>query len=102
MIWTELRSRFSANRLMVICPAMLRDKWQSELEIRLVKKHTKARKLGSTYLLAKNYHRLAVAYGLSHTADDRKRVMRPRQMKDIVPHVSTKNYTNNYIGSEMM
>jgi superfamily II DNA or RNA helicase len=34
LIWTELRSRFSANRLMVICPAMLRDKWQSELESR--------------------------------------------------------------------
>jgi SNF2 family DNA or RNA helicase len=34
LIWTELRSRFSASRLMVICPAMLRDKWQSELKTR--------------------------------------------------------------------
>lgn len=34
LIWTELRSRFCANRLMIICPAMLRDKWQSELESR--------------------------------------------------------------------
>ena len=34
LIWTELRSRFGAKRLMVICPAMLRDKWQIELENR--------------------------------------------------------------------
>lgn len=34
LIWTELRSRFDAKRLMVICPAMLRDKWNEELENR--------------------------------------------------------------------
>lgn len=34
LIWTELRSRFGASRLMVICPAMLREKWQFELENR--------------------------------------------------------------------
>jgi superfamily II DNA or RNA helicase len=34
LIWTELRSRFGAKRLMVVCPAMLRDKWQFELENR--------------------------------------------------------------------
>jgi hypothetical protein len=53
-------------------------------------------------LLEKNYHRLAVAYGLSHTADDIGRVIPPRQMKDIAPYVSTRDYTENYIGSEMM
>lgn len=31
LIWTELRSRFDLQRLLVICPAMLRDKWSSEL-----------------------------------------------------------------------
>lgn len=34
LIWTELRSRFDAKRLMVICPAMLRDKWSDELSTR--------------------------------------------------------------------
>lgn len=31
LIWTELRSRFDTRRLMVLCPAMLRDKWKNEL-----------------------------------------------------------------------
>lgn len=31
LIWTELRARYEARRLLVICPAMLRDKWQREL-----------------------------------------------------------------------
>lgn len=31
LIWTELRARMDANRLLVICPAVLRDKWRSEL-----------------------------------------------------------------------
>ena len=31
LIWTELRARFHSKRLLVICPAMLRDKWQQEL-----------------------------------------------------------------------
>jgi len=34
LIWTELRSRFDAQRLLVVCPAMLRDKWQMELRER--------------------------------------------------------------------
>jgi len=34
LIWTELRSRFDVRRLMVLCPAMLRDKWQLELSNR--------------------------------------------------------------------
>jgi superfamily II DNA or RNA helicase len=32
LIWTELRSRFDFRRLMVLCPAMLREKWQFELK----------------------------------------------------------------------
>ncbi len=31
LIWTELRSRIDAKRLMIICPAMLREKWKMEL-----------------------------------------------------------------------
>ena len=31
LIWTELRAREDARRLLVICPAMLRDKWLDEL-----------------------------------------------------------------------
>jgi hypothetical protein len=31
LIWTELRSRDDARRLLVLCPAMLRMKWQREL-----------------------------------------------------------------------
>jgi SNF2 family DNA or RNA helicase len=34
LIWTELRARVDARRLLVICPAMLREKWQDELKIR--------------------------------------------------------------------
>lgn len=32
LIWTEIRSRYDYRRLVVICPAMLRDKWKMELE----------------------------------------------------------------------
>lgn len=31
LIWTELRARFDMRRLLVVCPAMLREKWQDEL-----------------------------------------------------------------------
>lgn len=34
LIWTELRSRFDARRLLVLCPAVLREKWQFELSTR--------------------------------------------------------------------
>ena len=34
LIWTELRSRFDFRRLMVVCPAMLREKWRRELSYR--------------------------------------------------------------------
>ena len=32
LIWTELRARYNARRLVVVCPAMLRPKWCFELE----------------------------------------------------------------------
>ena len=32
LIWTELRARYDARRLLVVCPAMLRDKWVLELD----------------------------------------------------------------------
>src|ERR1035437_7596817 len=31
LIWTELRARQDARRLLVVCPAMLREKWKLEL-----------------------------------------------------------------------
>ena len=34
LVWTELRSRFDLQRLLMICPAMLRDKWKRELQRR--------------------------------------------------------------------
>ena len=34
LIWTELKSRFDLRRLMILCPAMLREKWQYELRYR--------------------------------------------------------------------
>jgi SNF2 family DNA or RNA helicase len=34
LIWTELRARFDARRLMIVCPAMLREKWKDELSNR--------------------------------------------------------------------
>jgi superfamily II DNA or RNA helicase len=34
LIWTELRAREDAKRLLVLCPAMLCEKWQAELEDR--------------------------------------------------------------------
>jgi len=34
LIWTELRARYDARRLLVVCPAMLQEKWCSELNNR--------------------------------------------------------------------
>ncbi len=34
LIWTELRARAAARRLLVVCPAMLREKWRDELKSR--------------------------------------------------------------------
>lgn len=34
LIWTELRARQDARRLLVVCPAMLREKWVNELHNR--------------------------------------------------------------------
>ena len=34
LIWTELRARFDARRLLVVCPAMLCEKWKRELAAR--------------------------------------------------------------------
>ena len=34
LIWTELRARLDARRLLIVCPAMLREKWRDELDRR--------------------------------------------------------------------
>lgn len=48
LIWTELRSREDARRLLVVCPAMLQDKWQQELADRF---GVDARKCGAREVL---------------------------------------------------
>ncbi len=35
LIWTELRSRFDMRRLVVLCPAALREKWRRELSTKI-------------------------------------------------------------------
>jgi superfamily II DNA or RNA helicase len=53
LIWTELRARYDARRLLVVCPAMLREKWKSELAQRFG--------IDAEILDAKDlYHRLQV------------------------------------------
>ncbi len=34
LVWTELRARYDMRRLLVVCPAMLREKWRLELSSR--------------------------------------------------------------------
>lgn len=34
LIWTELRSRYNSRNLVILCPAMLREKWRAELLFR--------------------------------------------------------------------
>ncbi|HYE73119.1 MAG TPA: DEAD/DEAH box helicase, partial [Blastocatellia bacterium] len=34
LIWTEMRARTDARRLLVVCPSMLREKWKKELKDR--------------------------------------------------------------------
>ncbi len=34
IIWTELRAREDMRRLLIVCPAMLREKWRDELRLR--------------------------------------------------------------------
>jgi hypothetical protein len=48
LIWTELRSRVDARRLMVVCPAMLREKWKTELQKRF---SIKAEIVGATEVM---------------------------------------------------
>ena len=35
LIWTELRSRFDMRRLLVLCPAALREKWRREFSVKI-------------------------------------------------------------------
>lgn len=35
LIWTELRARFNYNRLLVVCPASLCEKWRDELDTKI-------------------------------------------------------------------
>ncbi len=53
LIWTELRAREDARRLLVICPAMLRQKWKEELDVRF---GVKAELVDASELLEKLKH----------------------------------------------
>lgn len=54
LIWTELRARYDMRRLLVVCPAMLREKWRIELssrfglDARVVDAETLRQELGTT------------------------------------------------------
>lgn len=54
LIWTELRARYDMRRLLVVCPAMLREKWRLELssrfglDARVVDAETLRQELAST------------------------------------------------------
>ncbi len=54
LIWTELRARYDMRRLLVVCPAMLREKWRFELSSRfgldahVVDAETLLKEMGST------------------------------------------------------
>jgi superfamily II DNA or RNA helicase len=50
LLWTELRSRFDFRRLLVLCPAMLRQKWVRELRSRF---GVRAEVLGSADVLGR-------------------------------------------------
>ncbi|MFC1850963.1 SNF2-related protein [candidate division CSSED10-310 bacterium] len=54
LIWTELRSRYDTRRLLVLCPAMLLEKWEMELKRKFgisadIVKTQKIRKLFDNY-----------------------------------------------------
>ena len=53
LIWTELRSRFDARRLLVLCPKALREKWRREL---LTKFGIRAALVGAPGLLDRLRH----------------------------------------------
>lgn len=48
LIWTEYRARYDKRRLLVVCPAMLREKWRDELDLRF---GVKAEIVGAAELL---------------------------------------------------
>lgn len=53
-------------------------------------------------LTKKNYHRIAVAYGLSFSFDDVGKIIPPNQVENINTNDKTRDFSNNYIGSEMV
>lgn len=49
LIWTEYRARYDKRRLLIVCPAMLREKWRVELETRF---GVRAQVVGAAELLS--------------------------------------------------
>lgn len=69
LIWTEFRARFDMRRLLIICPAMLREKWRDELRNRfgVDARITDARDLLDE-LAQSSYHGEGKAWILSYQA----------------------------------
>jgi SNF2 family DNA or RNA helicase len=49
-IWKELQARYGARRLLIVCPAMLRDKWRRDLQAKF---NIKAQVISASDLLVK-------------------------------------------------
>ena len=58
LIWTELRARYDARRLVVVCPAMLCDKWSLELDTKFGIEATRLDATGLAGELKRNRHEI--------------------------------------------
>ena len=65
LIWTELRARLECNRLLVLCPKTLCEKWRSELDQRF---GVDARIVGAQELLTLFYERNSTRRGFAAIA----------------------------------
>ncbi len=63
LIWTELRARYDARRLVVVCPAMLCDKWVLELDTRFGIDATKLTAAELARELRRNKHEVGEGRG---------------------------------------
>lgn len=82
LIWTELRARFESNRLLVLCPKTLCEKWRSELQQRfgvdarivnaegLLQLFTSSRQSGRGFAAIASMQSLRPPKGWDQTAED--------------------------------
>ena len=87
LIWTEFRARFDFRRLVVVCPAMLREKWRDELRNRFgidsqmvdaaellyeLRRPTHAFGEGKAWIMSFNGARPPKSWRYSASAEDKK------------------------------